>query len=117
MKLKEAVEKVLREATTPLCVEEITQRVIRKGLWETKGRTPAATVGAQLYMSVKNGERRFVQVSPGTFALFGDNKATAKVVAGVEDSGYVYILTNPCFRKDWVKIGKTARPVDTRSMD
>ena len=28
--------------------------------------------------------------------------------------GYVYILTNPSFRKDWVKIGKSARPVNTR---
>ena len=32
-------------------------------------------------------------------------------------SGYVYILTNPSFRKDWVKIGKTARPVNTRSKE
>lgn len=30
-------------------------------------------------------------------------------------SGYVYILTNPSFRDDWVKIGKTERPVDVRS--
>lgn len=29
-------------------------------------------------------------------------------------AGYVYILTNPSFRKDWVKIGKSARPVNTR---
>ncbi len=28
--------------------------------------------------------------------------------------GYVYILTNPSFREDWVKIGKSARPVDLR---
>lgn len=32
-------------------------------------------------------------------------------------SGYVYILTNPSFRKDWVKIGKTSRPVNTRSKE
>ena len=32
-------------------------------------------------------------------------------------AGYVYILTNPSFRKDWVKIGKTARPVNTRSKE
>jgi hypothetical protein len=31
--------------------------------------------------------------------------------------GYVYILTNPSFREDWVKIGKTSRPVDTRSKE
>ncbi len=28
--------------------------------------------------------------------------------------GYVYILTNPSFKEDWVKIGKSSRPVDVR---
>ena len=32
-------------------------------------------------------------------------------------SGYVYILTNPSFRDNWVKIGKSARPVDVRSKE
>lgn len=32
-------------------------------------------------------------------------------------SGYVYILTNPSFREDWVKIGKSYRPVDVRSKE
>ena len=31
-----------------------------------------------------------------------------------DKKGYVYILTNPSFREDWVKIGKSARPVDVR---
>ena len=31
--------------------------------------------------------------------------------------GYVYILTNPSFREDWVKIGKSIRPVDVRSKE
>ncbi|MDY5858573.1 MAG: GIY-YIG nuclease family protein [Porphyromonas sp.] len=34
-----------------------------------------------------------------------------------EESGYVYILTNPSFREDWVKIGKSTRPVDLRSKE
>ena len=34
-----------------------------------------------------------------------------------KDPGYVYILTNPSFREDWVKIGKSARPVDVRSKE
>lgn len=29
----------------------------------------------------------------------------------------MYILTNPSFREDWVKIGKSARPVDIRSKE
>lgn len=33
------------------------------------------------------------------------------------EAGFVYILTNPSFREDWVKIGKSARPVDVRSKE
>lgn len=32
-------------------------------------------------------------------------------------TGYVYILTNPSFREDWVKIGRSSRPVDVRSKE
>ena len=31
--------------------------------------------------------------------------------------GYVYILTNPSFREDWIKIGKSTRPVDVRASE
>ena len=31
--------------------------------------------------------------------------------------GYVYILTNPSFREDWIKIGKTKNPVNLRSKE
>lgn len=34
-----------------------------------------------------------------------------------KDPGYVYILTNKSFREDWVKIGKSSRPVDVRSKE
>lgn len=34
-----------------------------------------------------------------------------------KNQGYVYILTNPSFREDWVKIGKSSRPVDVRSKE
>ena len=34
-----------------------------------------------------------------------------------DEIGYVYILTNPSFREDWVKIGKSSRPVDVRSKE
>ncbi len=35
----------------------------------------------------------------------------------MEKHGYVYILTNPSFKEDWVKIGKSSRPVDLRSKE
>lgn len=34
-----------------------------------------------------------------------------------EAKGYVYILTNPSFKEDWVKIGKTSRSVEERVND
>ena len=34
-----------------------------------------------------------------------------------QEKGYVYILTNPSFREDWVKIGKTSRSVKERVND
>ena len=35
----------------------------------------------------------------------------------IKEPGYVYILTNPSFREDWVKIGKSSRPVNLRSKE
>lgn len=39
------------------------------------------------------------------------------MVIAEDNRGYVYILTNPSFREDWVKIGKSTRPVDVRSKE
>ena len=35
----------------------------------------------------------------------------------MDEQGYVYILTNPSFREDWIKIGKSSRPVNIRSKE
>ncbi|MBP3425383.1 MAG: GIY-YIG nuclease family protein [Rikenellaceae bacterium] len=35
----------------------------------------------------------------------------------MKEAGFVYILTNPSFKEDWVKIGKSSRPVDIRSKE
>ncbi len=37
--------------------------------------------------------------------------------AGQHTKGYVYILTNPSFREDWVKIGKSTRAIDLRAKE
>lgn len=39
------------------------------------------------------------------------------MVSKENKKGYVYILTNPSFREDWVKIGKSFREVDVRSKE
>lgn len=35
----------------------------------------------------------------------------------MKEKGYVYILINPAFRENWVKIGYTSRPVEERVKD
>ncbi len=40
-----------------------------------------------------------------------------KCLSNTMQTGYVYILTNESFREDWVKIGKSSRPVDIRSKE
>ncbi len=41
----------------------------------------------------------------------------SKNIKIMKEAGYVYILTNPSFKEDWVKIGKSSRPVDIRSKE
>ena len=42
---------------------------------------------------------------------------SSKEAIMAKEAGYVYILTNPSFKEDWVKIGKSSRPVDIRSKE
>ncbi|MBI3072588.1 MAG: restriction endonuclease [Deltaproteobacteria bacterium] len=65
----EAAEKVLREAGTPLHFKEIARRALEAGLIEPKGKTPEATMGAQLYMSVRRADEKSGEA--GTFRPTG----------------------------------------------
>lgn len=40
---------------------------------------------------------------------------SSNMIESMKEPGYVYILTNPSFKEDWVKIGKSSRPVNVRS--
>ncbi len=67
----DAIEVVLRDAGKPLHYREITERVLKKRLWATEGKTPEATINAVLAVDLQEGgeESRFARVSPGVFAL------------------------------------------------
>jgi restriction system protein len=66
-----AVETVLKEAGEPLHYGEITKRLLERGLWVTTGKTPEATVNAQLAVDIKRrGEASaFRRADKGVFAL------------------------------------------------
>jgi len=68
---RRAIDKVLMEAATPLHYNEITERIIADGLRKNLGATPAATVNAQLAVSIKRDGARspYIRISKGVFAL------------------------------------------------
>jgi len=66
----QAAQSVLAKAGTPLHYKEITRRILAEGLWTSKGKTPEATVNAQLSVAIgKGGDSIIERVSAGTFAL------------------------------------------------
>ena len=133
MKLIDAVYEVLKDSAAPMGADEIERAIRGRGLYETKGKTLYASIGAAIYTDIKKqgAASRFVKCGKGRFAVAGS--AAAKVQpelalsvghsVPVSDqrrkccgAGYVYILTNKCL-KGMVKIGMTSRPVDTRSKE
>jgi hypothetical protein len=68
MTFLDAADQILKEAGGPLHYREITRRALDRGLIESAGKTPDATMGAQLYMVVKQAAERG---EPGSFRQTG----------------------------------------------
>lgn len=70
MQFKDAAYEVLKKADQPLHYKEIAARAKADGLIESNGKTPEATMGAQLYTDTLDPDSRFRRGdSRGTFAL------------------------------------------------
>jgi len=67
----DAAAKVLEDEGKPLHYREITKRIIDHGLWQTAGKTPEATLNANLGKDMKKfgAGSRFVRTGRGMFAL------------------------------------------------
>ncbi|HUX15350.1 MAG TPA: winged helix-turn-helix domain-containing protein [Phycisphaerae bacterium] len=67
----DAAAQVLAEAGEPLNTKEMVGRMLAKGLWQTGGRTPSATIYAAIIreIAVKGDDSRFRKVERGKFEL------------------------------------------------
>ena len=67
----DAAAQILTEAGEPLSCPVIMDCMLAKGLWQTKGKTPAGTLYAAITREIaKKGEAaRFRKVSAGKFTL------------------------------------------------
>lgn len=57
----QAVAKVLAEAEQPLTADEVSERVLALPNHHIGGKTPKATIGAELYVGAKKG--RYVKLA------------------------------------------------------
>lgn len=75
--MKEAARRVLEDEGGPLKAKTITERAIERKLIKTTGKTPEATMQAQLSVAAAKDDGTFVRTSPGTYGLKGrDRKGT-----------------------------------------
>jgi len=67
---KEVAKQILRESDRPLSAAEITRIGLDRNLIETDGKTPSATMGALLYLDIRdNPKTDFIKVKAGLFGL------------------------------------------------
>ena len=89
---KEAAVKILKEENEALSADMITSLALEKGLLDTDGKTPAATMAAQLYTDInRNRNSMFVKVGKGKFALSGagGGRASAEQTIEIHNKGIV----------------------------
>ena len=68
---KDIAYQILKEAGEPLHSKEITKIALKRGWLKTAGKTPEATMNAQLIVDInsKKDKSRFIKVGPSTFGL------------------------------------------------
>jgi len=67
----DAAARVLADAGEPLGTKEMVERMLAKGLWQTGGKTPAATIYAAIIREIatKGDDSRFRKTDRGRFEL------------------------------------------------
>ncbi len=77
---KDIAFQILKEAGKPLHSKEITKIALKNGLLKTAGKTPEATMNAQLIIDINNKKEnsRFIKVAPSVFSVNPDLKIITK---------------------------------------
>ncbi|MGC8776260.1 MAG: HTH domain-containing protein, partial [Minisyncoccia bacterium] len=77
---KDIAYQILKEAGKPLHSKEITKIALERGWLKTAGKTPEATMNAQLIVDInsKKDKSRFIKTAPSTFGLNPEYKIVAE---------------------------------------
>lgn len=67
---KEVAHQVLKTRNEPLTAKEIVDIALQEGILSTEGKTPDASMSAQLYVDINNNKKtKFKKVGKGLFTL------------------------------------------------
>ncbi len=67
---KEVASQVLKTKNEPLTAKEIVDIALQEGILSTEGKTPEASMSAQLYVDINNNKKtKFKKVGKGYFSL------------------------------------------------
>lgn len=91
---KEIAYEILKDEGSPLHSKEITKIALKKGWLKTAGKTPEATMNAQLIVDInsKKNKSLFVKTAPSTFGLNPDVIRKAKEILNevkLEEKKYI----------------------------
>jgi hypothetical protein len=69
--LKEAAKRILQQEKKALHYKDITKLALEQGFFETTGKTPEASINAQITTDIKNKGKLsdFIKISPSIYAL------------------------------------------------
>lgn len=83
-KFKTSAVAILTEAGKPLHYKEITRLALEKGILETEGATPDASMNAQIVMDIKNKGKLsdFIKTAPSTYNI---NPTKPKIITEPEE--------------------------------
>lgn len=86
LSFKDAAQKILKNSDQPLSAKEITEIAIEDGLISTEGKTPEATMAAQLYLDIKTGDKsKFKKIGKGKFSLKEQTESASSPLLLIEN--------------------------------
>jgi len=86
LSFKEAAIQILKVSKEPLSARQITEIAIEQGLIETSGKTPEASMGAQIYVDIsKYKNSKFRKVGTGKFTLRNQSKGSNSPLELIDD--------------------------------
>ena len=85
MSFKKAAEYILKNSDEPLSAQEIAEQALEQGILSSEGKTPEATMAAQLYVDInKNKKTKFKKVGRGKFSLKEQTDSSASPLLLIE---------------------------------